>query len=258
MRPWCRQPRDRARPIGMLRVLPGIAEHELARADEILAGKSLIWCDARAGGARQSADARLRHAVDKTEMLAVSLSARPHRPDRRIDDPDRRLQPPAQEIAVIRHERRVGTGDQEHTVDPVRSIILDPCCRRRIVEPCDRIRVRGAALEGALHRRPPRAEQLGHPVLGEPKVQSQPGLARSAVQPLRRDALALLHPPGSDNAADHRAPCQVLETVRVDDLEEEEQLGILLHAGEHIPLDLVEVQLGRVHRTAPGLITGAG
>src|SRR5205823_2540926 len=109
-RPWRRQRRDRAWLIGVLRALPRIAEHELARADEILAGESLIGCDAGAGGARQSADARLRDTVDKTEMLAVSLSARPHRPNRRIDDPDRRLQPPAQKIAVIRHERRVRTG----------------------------------------------------------------------------------------------------------------------------------------------------
>ena len=117
------------------------------------------------------------------------------------------------------------------------------------MQPVDRLGRIGAALEGRLHARPPRTQQLGDPVPGEAEVQSNPRFARRLAVPLTivDEPLALPYPSGRGQFADNILPQDSLEATGIDDLEEQKNLGLFLQADQHITLDVAQFQFGRGH-----------
>src|SRR5579863_5542700 len=106
------------------------------------------------------------------------------------------------------------------------------------MEEGDRLRVGGAALEGGVEARPAPAEEPRQPGGGEAEIDPEPRFANPLTgSPLfLDDALAFARRSGARQAADDVLLSQSLEADRVGDREEQEQLGILLHADKHIGL----------------------
>ncbi len=152
-------------------MLPGIAEDKFSRPQQILPGQSLIGLVVRLRPGRQPADARLRNAVEKAEMLMSALRPRARRAEFRIDDPDRGTEKSEQLVLVEGRERSAGPGDHEHSVDPVRDELRQPGRDRGIMQSSDRRRVTGALLERRIQMRQTHADQLDQPVFGQSEVQ---------------------------------------------------------------------------------------
>jgi len=109
----------------------------------------------------------------------------------------------------------------------------------------------GAPLEGRIEPRAARAEQLLQSFPSETEVQPEPGPGGPRPVLLARldDPLALDRRARICHLSDDVLPHERLEAESIGDLEEQKQLSIFLHADRHVPLDVVQFQLGRVHRT---------
>src|SRR5438132_2232182 len=70
----------------MVWMLPRIAEHELPRPQQILAGQHLIGSAPRVAHRGETAYPRLRYPVEKAEVLPLALRSRPSIPYFRTND----------------------------------------------------------------------------------------------------------------------------------------------------------------------------
>jgi len=120
------------------------------------------------------------------------------------------------------------------------------------VQPIDRCRVVGAPFKRRIEARPAGTEQLGQTIAGKPQIHPDEGSGRFPVETApSKQLLPVIGLPGAGDPPYDVKLHQSLEETGIDDLEEDEALGMLLQADQNVALDVAKLERGLSNASLP-------